>query len=74
MARWRTRRTRTATRQVFVVTYPDPQDIAGLGVAYFEDETEAAGFALAFKAHRVIEDTVPEHIADRWTFTRWEPS
>ena len=72
MPRWRNRR--TPTRQVFVVTYPDPQNIAGLGVAYFDDETEAAGFAVEFKAHRVIEETVPEEIADRWTFTSWEPS
>jgi hypothetical protein len=63
-----------ATRQVFVVTYPDPHDIAGLGVAYFDGETEAAGFAIAFKAYRITEETVPGHIADRWTFTRWSPS
>ena len=46
MPRWRPR-TRQVTEQVFVVVYPDPQDIAGLGVAYLENADEAAAFAVA---------------------------
>ena len=70
MPRWRTRG-RQAPEQVFVVIYPDPQNIAGLGVAYFVSADEAAAFAVAFKAYRVTEETVPVEIAERWTFTRW---
>ena len=62
------------TRLVWTVVYSDPADVTGLGVAHFDDEAEALRFAGAHPLAMVNGEAVPIRIADRWTFTRWQPS
>jgi hypothetical protein len=61
---------RKTTRRVWTVVYQDARDIAGAGVAHFDDGSNAAAFAMAHEG-TVNEEDVPARIADRWTFTRW---
>ena len=62
---------RRTHRTVWTVVYPDAHDIAGFGVAHFDNAGDAQGFAIAHAAVSVREESVPVRIADRWTFTRW---
>ncbi len=61
---------RRTHRRLWTVTYPDAQDLAGLGVAHFDSAAEAETFAGSYTGASVREELVPARIADRWVITR----
>ena len=61
---------RRTHRRLWTVTYPDAQDLAGLGVAHFDSAGEAETFASRYPGVSVREELVPTRIADRWVITR----